>query len=84
MHRELEESMTRETINKKMEINSYILTELRTQGAPMWVRPQMLFDPKWLDDRYSVEEAEKEAREKVKLFVPLCAEHITDDFRRVV
>lgn len=74
-----------ERILKKMELNSYMLCELKDQGAPTWVRPAMLWDDRWLESGCSIERAKREAREKIIIFVPLCAEHISDDeLRRAI
>ena len=74
---------------KKMEINSAIICELANNKAPMWVRPAMIWEDRWDGPDYTVERAIKEAVEKIKIFVPLCAEHIHSDrheniFRRAV
>lgn len=38
--------------------------------APAWVRPAMVWDDKWLFSTYSVEDAVKEARVKIRMFIP--------------
>lgn len=64
---------------KKMEINSFIVCELTNQKAPTWVRPAMIWEERWDRPDYTAERAKKEAKEKIKVFVPLCAEHIHSD-----
>ena len=57
-------------MNKKMEINSRIICLLSDMDAPAWVRPAMVWDDKWLFSTYSVEDAVKEARVKIRMFIP--------------
>lgn len=58
---------------KIMEINSAILSELSYRKAPMWVRPAMIWEERWNRNEYTAEKAIQEAKEKIKLFIPLCS-----------
>ncbi len=64
---------------KLLEIRSFIVCELSNQGAPSWVRPAMIWEERWNRADYTAERAKKEAREKIKVFVPLCAKDIHND-----
>lgn len=74
---------------RQEEIRSFIICELDQQKAPTWVRPQHIWEPRWSLPGYKVEMAKKEARDKIRIFVPLCAEnlhadHSVDAIRRAI
>lgn len=57
-------------MQKKTEINSRIICLLDNMNAPTWVRPNMIWEERWLTGGYSVEQAAKEAEMKIRLFIP--------------
>lgn len=61
------------------EIRSFIICELDNQKAPTWVRPQHIWEPRWSLPGYEAKKAIEEARNKIIMFVPMCAEHLTAD-----
>ena len=56
-------------MQKKMEINSRIVCLLANMGAPSWVRPNMIWEERWLRPDYTTERAIKEAEMKLRLFL---------------